>query len=230
MTAKYVNNADSSVSATQKLIYIVGPTRIQNSLVASFLEQSTHAKCRVLGALTKLSKSESRNVKGERIILWDCLGKEGDSCLAEYEASADKVSTKDKVAFFNVSPGTGIEERAMMRGIRGFFYEEDALEMLAKGIRALFAGELWISRKVMTAYIEKSMSPTYAAPEKETMLTTREIEILRSIATGATNSKVADKLCISPHTVRTHLHNTFRKIKVRNRLQAALWSAKNLEG
>jgi LuxR family transcriptional regulator of csgAB operon len=228
MAAKYLNNASLSVSATQKLVYIVGPTRIQNSLIASFLEQSTKAKCLVLGALTKMSKSGSGNVKNEKIILWDCLGKDGDSCLVEYEANADKVSSKDKVAFFNVSPGIGIEERAMIRGIVGFFYEEDALEMLAKGIRAIFADELWISRKVMAAYIRKSTRLNYASPEKETMLTTREVEILRSIATGATNAKVADKLCISPHTVRTHLHNTFRKIKVRNRLQAALWSAKNL--
>jgi DNA-binding CsgD family transcriptional regulator len=48
------------------------------------------------------------------------------------------------------------------------------------------------------------------------------------IAVGATNDEIADKLFISPHTVKTHLYRIFKKINVPNRVQAALWAAKNL--
>ncbi len=60
-------------------------------------------------------------------------------------------------------------------------------------------------------------------------LTRREKEILDLIANGYSNQQIADELFISPHTVKTHLHNIFKKINVKRRLQAALWAAQNLK-
>lgn len=60
-------------------------------------------------------------------------------------------------------------------------------------------------------------------------LTRREMEILDLIADGYSNQQIADALFISPHTVKTHLHNIFKKINVKRRLQAALWAAQNLK-
>ncbi len=59
-------------------------------------------------------------------------------------------------------------------------------------------------------------------------LTERQIQILALVAVGATNDEIADKLCISPHTVKTHLYRIFKNINVPNRVQASLWAAKNL--
>lgn len=59
-------------------------------------------------------------------------------------------------------------------------------------------------------------------------LTERQIEILALIAVRATNEDIADRLCISHHTVKPHLYKIFKKINVPNRVRAALWAAKNL--
>jgi DNA-binding CsgD family transcriptional regulator len=52
-------------------------------------------------------------------------------------------------------------------------------------------------------------------------LTAREQEVLQAAANGVTNREIAEKLWISPHTVRTHLQHIFEKLNVRTRTEAA---------
>ncbi|MCD6268973.1 MAG: helix-turn-helix transcriptional regulator, partial [Deltaproteobacteria bacterium] len=59
-------------------------------------------------------------------------------------------------------------------------------------------------------------------------LSVREKEVLMEIGIGSTNDQIADHLCISQHTVKSHVYRIFRKIHVPNRLQAALWASKYL--
>jgi len=54
-------------------------------------------------------------------------------------------------------------------------------------------------------------------------LTGREIEVLRLIAEGATNTEISEALSISPHTVKSHVIHIFNKLSVNDRTQAAVW-------
>ncbi len=103
-----------------------------------------------------------------------------------------------------------------------------SMKLLPKGVRAIFNGELWVSREIMTKYVLEDSRREIKYKTGVTVLTQRETEILTMVAVGAKNDKIADKLCISPHTVKTHIYNIFKKINVPNRLQAALWAAKHL--
>jgi DNA-binding NarL/FixJ family response regulator len=131
-------------------------------------------------------------------------------------------------ALFNVEPGRGVEEKAIVLGIRGIFYEHDSLDQFRKGVNAIFNGELWISRDVMARALSIRKDRSNIRGMDISILTQREREILSIVVGGATNEEIANKLYISPHTVKTHIYNIFKKINVPNRLQAALWVSRNL--
>lgn len=72
---------------------------------------------------------------------------------------------------------------------------------------------------------QQKKSVEAAQKELPKNLTQREIEVLRLIAGGATNSEISDILIISPHTVKSHVINIFNKLGVNDRTQAAVWAA-----
>jgi len=229
MKTKASSKNNASVRLTGKSIYIIGPQRMQNELTASFLEQEIGARCVVGEGLSHVPSISDKDAGQPGLILLDCMGKDPDGCFPELELNDEKkMLSGHLLAFFNVNPCLGIEKKALKQGVRGFFYEQDSLELLPKGVRAIFNGELWASREIMTKCVLEDSAKDIKHQKGVTVLTQREIEILTMVAVGAKNEKIADKLFISPHTVKTHLYNIFKKINVPNRLQAALWAAKHI--
>jgi DNA-binding NarL/FixJ family response regulator len=214
-------------SLTGKLVFVTGPGKLQNELMAFFLEQQTGTTCRTGKDLHSIQDVDDH--AGQPVLLLvDCHGWNLESLLADLELYRQKKPARILVALFNVDYSLGIEEEAMLRGVRGFFYVQDPLDRFPKGISAMFAGEVWASREIMSKCILHHKRQDSLPRGDATGLTPREVEILAMVAVGAKNEEIAENLCISPHTVKTHIYNIFKKIDVPNRLQAALWAANNL--
>jgi DNA-binding CsgD family transcriptional regulator len=64
-------------------------------------------------------------------------------------------------------------------------------------------------------------------PGADGVLTVRELEVLAHVADGSTNRQIADALVISPHTVRRHLQNIFRKLGVSSRAAATAYALRH---
>jgi len=124
----------------------------------------------------------------------------------------------------DIRPGLGIEEDAICRGVRGFFYESDPLEKLPGCLEALINGQLWYSRKILANRVQRLRTPK----KMKNLLLERELEILRHIIAGATNREMAGRLLITQNTVKSHVYRIYKKIKVPNRLQATFWAAQYL--
>ena len=135
-------------------------------------------------------------------------------------------------ALFNVPRDTGIENQFLDLGVRGIFYDDYELDLFRKGVYILLDGDLWFSRDVLCQYIQKQPLKKPEDPPINSkdlyQLTPREEEILIMVSLGKSNAQIAEELFISPSTVKTHIYNIFQKIKVPNRIQAALWTAKHL--
>lgn len=112
--------------------------------------------------------------------------------------------------------------------LKGVFYRRDSMALICKGISALLDGDLWMSRSLMTRLIEFYRRQQLNAYRPVCGLTHRELEIIGLLGSGASNTEIADKLFVSEHTVKSHLYNIFRKIKVHNRIQAMNWARQNL--
>jgi DNA-binding NarL/FixJ family response regulator len=211
-----------------RLIYIIGPQSLQNELMASFLHQETGAKCMARKNARRIPLGDKRKISKPALILLDCLEKKFENYLSELESNVKTILKKHFIALFNINRWHGIEEKALKKGVRGFFYEHDPLHIFPKGITVIFNGQLWASRRILSKTILEINDKVIVTEKEAQILTLREVEILSMAAAGATNEQIADELFISANTVRTHIYNIFKKINVPNRLQASLWAAKNL--
>jgi DNA-binding NarL/FixJ family response regulator len=222
------NKKKSRQNSNGMALYIVGNRKLENELIAFYLRRRMGNECHVLENINHIPKGNSKNDGGAKFVLWDCHKKDLKSLLTELRTYNIHKSCANHIVLFNVPTGLEFSRKLVIKGIQGFFYEHDSLDNFIKGVRAVIEGRLWLSREMMTKCIFEGTDNDKPSESVINNLTERQIEILALIAVGATNEEIAEKLYISPHTVKNHLYNIFKKINVPNRVQAALWAAGNL--
>jgi DNA-binding NarL/FixJ family response regulator len=224
------NSTSTSRTSNEPLepqVHIIGPLKFQNKLMAWYLQENTGLIC----ACSKHLKADSFSGPPEgktTLLLLDCLGDDLTSLWSTIRSFLDSGDKGYYIAIFNMPTGQPFGNDLVKKGIRGIFYNSDPLPNFAKGVPAILNGELWYSRKDLMKCLLDSNTDSEFALELKGLLTSREKEILILIASGISNTQIAEKLNISRNTVKTHLYNIYNKIKVPNRLQAALWAAKHL--
>jgi len=116
----------------------------------------------------------------------------------------------------------GIDEHqvveAIRYGARGVVLKEMASRLLLQCLRKVHAGEQWLEKRSVTAALETMMRREQATAELSRILTPRELLMVRMLARGLHNKEIGDELHIGEGTVKTHLHNIYRKLGVDGRL------------
>jgi LuxR family transcriptional regulator, positive regulator of biofilm formation len=211
-----------------RMIYLVGLNNSLNGALSYVLEREVGSRCVILGSDDSIPEEEPSQDLGKVLFLVDCMQRDVEMEQAVLRVTGHSRNERTITALFNLQKGTDVEKRAFNKGIRGFFYRDDSLSQMLKGLRSLFQGEIWVSRDILVKVALSGRMKTASSVNKKSGLTRRETEILALLSAGSSNDDIADKLFISSNTVKTHLYRVFRKIKVPNRFQAALWAAKNL--
>ena len=116
---------------------------------------------------------------------------------------------------------------ALAAGASGFILKDARGEDLIAAVRTVARGGAWldpaIAGKVIEAY--RSMGiPRAQQRAKLAELTGREMDVLRLIGRGATNSEIADSLYISEGTVKSHIGHIFTKLDLRDRAAAIVFA------
>ena len=221
---------------------IISPDRFQTELLAVFLLTEIELRCTIFSPFEIQSHNPGPSgppgtkSKHPSIVLWDCDGKNpGDAPDRSWSAMVERMNAmwqNPHIALYNVKKDRRNEFRAVRSGIRGVFFRDTESGLLARGIRAIMAGELWYSRECLASYLEDSFrgdgaGPSGGLPLPEDLLTRREADILRKMASGCSSARIAEDFSISPHTVKTHIRNIYKKIGAKNRFEAIRWLSHN---
>ncbi len=206
-------------------VHVIAPHTIQSSCFLEAVNQ--HLPATLHHTVEEALSLAYLNTEHERVLLID-VGHVGVEQAFE-ELGRARLPEHTYLALINVRRDALWVADCVLHGVRGLFFTDDRFELVLRGIHALMSGAVWISRETLLA------AATLPAREHAGdghgaigALTRREQEILGMICVGSTNQEIADKLFISTNTVKTHIYKIYKKIHVPNRMQAALWGAKNL--
>lgn len=113
---------------------------------------------------------------------------------------------------------------ALAAGASGFLLKDAPAEELLQAVRVVAAGEAVLAPSITNRLIQQIKSRPIRNGESEALesLTSREREVLRLIAKGATNLEIAEQLFVGETTVKTHVSHVLQKLGLRDRVQAVV--------
>lgn len=116
--------------------------------------------------------------------------------------------------------------KAVDIGIDGYILKDSDSAELREAIFTVISGESYIQPS-MIPMLESKIIEKNTDQAKISLLTRRELEVLKLLSVGLYNKEIGEKLDISERTVKNHISSIFRKINVTDRTQAAVFSIKN---
>src|SRR5271157_3928479 len=114
---------------------------------------------------------------------------------------------------------------AFRSGAHGVLGRHESVEIFGKCLRRVHEGQIWANSEQMALLTQAlASSHTIGAVDARGMnlLSKRELEIVRSVAQGLTNREIAERLSLSPHTIKNCLFRIFDKLGVSNRVELLL--------
>jgi len=123
-----------------------------------------------------------------------------------------EVEPSARIIVLTIHKGDDAVYRALQAGAKGYLLKNVAGDELLSAIRKVHAGESWIPAEI---------AERMAARLLQVPLSAREIEVVKLIAQGLSNKRIADRLQLGESTVRTHVASLMTKLGADNRTHAA---------
>jgi len=115
---------------------------------------------------------------------------------------------------------------ALTAGASGFLLKDVSPEHLVAAVRLVQSGDALlapaITRRLIERFAQREEDRPAGLHRDLSGLTPRELEVLRLLATGLSNAELADRLLLSPTTIKTHIGRILSKLDLRDRVQAVV--------
>ena len=132
-----------------------------------------------------------------------------------------------KVVALTVSDADDDLLDAIKGGADGYLLKDLLPDELVRHVRGVMNGDTPISPAAAVKLFDDSRRSQWRDLEYSRRLSAREIEVLLVVAEGLTNAQIAERLTIVEGTVKNHIHNIHRKLRVKNRVQALTHAARS---
>jgi len=134
-----------------------------------------------------------------------------------------------KVVMLSMHADAAHVKAAFRAGAQGYVTKSAAPEELLTAIREVAEGNSYISPSVTGEFLRSLVDRATdgggsSEPASRPTLSRRKREVVRLISRGYSNARIAERLCISEATVRSHLSHLYAKLKVGNRVELALYA------
>jgi DNA-binding NarL/FixJ family response regulator len=117
---------------------------------------------------------------------------------------------------------------AFRAGASGFLVKDVPPEQLVAGIRSVASGDSLlaptVTRRLIQEYVQRPPGALRRLSAELDRLTARELEVLRMMARGLSNTEIAAESFVSETTVKTHVAHVLAKLGVRDRVQAVVFA------
>jgi len=112
--------------------------------------------------------------------------------------------------------------QAFRAGARGIFSKQESIDSLTKCVRRVHEGQIWANSQQIAALVQAMASSHEVRAVNAhgvNLLSKREMEIVSGVAQGLTNREIAERLGLSPHTIKNCLFRVFDKLGVSSRVE-----------
>jgi two-component system nitrate/nitrite response regulator NarL len=133
-----------------------------------------------------------------------------------------------RVVMLTVSDAADDLMGAIRAGVDGYLLKDMEPEQLLERIRAALAGEVVIGEALavrLAGALRQEAQEAAGTKRDLALLTEREQQVLRCLADGQSNKRIARALSITEGTVKVHVKNLLKKLAFRSRVEAAVWMA-----
>ena len=132
------------------------------------------------------------------------------------------------IVLLDASERTAVIE-AFRAGAQGVFCRTEPFRLLSKCIQCVHQGQVWASSTEFQFVIDALAKPPLADFHANggSLLSAREIDVVRCVAEGLTNREIAQRLKLTEHTVKNYLFRIFDKLGVSSRVEVVLYALGN---